>query len=43
MRMLMAEGGLGEFDESWAEQYHQFGYRFDVKYSNMGNNRNKRV
>ncbi|KAL7539781.1 hypothetical protein ACHAXR_011204 [Thalassiosira sp. AJA248-18] len=29
-------GGLLEFDESWGEQYHQTGYRFDMKLRNMG-------
>ena len=29
-------GGLFDFDESWDEQYHQVGYRFDMKLRNRG-------
>ena len=33
MRMF---GKLEDFDESWMELYHQIGYKFDMKYRNMG-------
>lgn len=35
-QMRMLEGGLVDFDESWGEQYHQFGHNFDMKYRSMG-------
>ena len=35
-QMRRAPGGLKHFDESWMEQYHQTGYKFDMKYRNMG-------
>ena len=35
-QMRRARGGLKHFDESWMEQYHQIGYKFAMKYRNMG-------
>ena len=42
-QMRMLEGGLVDFDESWAELYHQTGYKFDTKYRNMDENRKAKV
>jgi len=36
MRNTAQFGGLFDFDESWGEQYHQVGYRFDMKFRNRG-------
>ena len=36
MRDMAQFGGLFDFDESWDEQYHQVGYRFDMKFRNRG-------
>lgn len=36
MRATAKYGGLCDFDESWGEQYHQVGYRFDMRLRNRG-------
>ena len=37
MQMTTIFGGIGEMIEYWIEQYHQTGYKYDMKYRNMPN------
>ena len=37
MQMTTIRGGIGELIEYWIEQYHQTGFKYDMKYRNMPN------
>lgn len=37
MQMTTIFGGIGEMIEYWIEQYHQTGYKYDMKYRIMPN------
>ncbi len=37
IQMTRICGGIEELNEYWIEQYHQTGYKYDMKYRNMTN------
>ena len=37
IQMTRIRGGIEELNEYWIEQYHQTGYKYDMKYRNMPN------